>query len=171
MYLSVIGPASGPQQWIGLTRSAEEQAGRLARLFPEGVVVHRDVELEKGFDQLAERVVSHSLRAFARPNKLFEVPPHKAGTAVDMAIRSISAGPGQLPPKPDYSLLVKHVRQNVLQTSQTALAILLGKEPSTVSRWEAGEYEPSVYDTICLRHCCVANGLPWSDEWVHTPPE
>lgn len=58
-----------------------------------------------------------------------------------------------------------HIRKNVLKISQRELADIAGTTQASVSRWEAGEQEPSLSEMAKIREAARAQGIQWDDRW------
>jgi transcriptional regulator with XRE-family HTH domain len=65
---------------------------------------------------------------------------------------------------------IEHIRRNVFQLSQAAFAEIAGVTQPTVSRWEAGEWEPNRDDLERIRQAALGSGKPWSDAWFFEAP-
>ena len=65
---------------------------------------------------------------------------------------------------------IEHIRKNVLGISQAALAGIAGVNQATVSRWEAGEYEPNRDELARIRDEARARGIAWNDRWFFETP-
>jgi len=63
-----------------------------------------------------------------------------------------------------------HIRKNVLGVTQTEMAAIAGTRQATVSRWEAGELEPSRDQMQRVREAAAQRGIDWSDSWFFEPP-
>lgn len=66
---------------------------------------------------------------------------------------------------------MEHIRKNVLGLTQGALAALAGVTQATVSRWEAGELEPSRDALDRIRTAARIRGLAWDDRWFFEIPD
>ena len=60
---------------------------------------------------------------------------------------------------------MKHIRTSVLDVSQIALAEIAEVNQATVSRWEAGESEPSRAQMAAIRAYARRRGIKWNDRW------
>lgn len=65
---------------------------------------------------------------------------------------------------------IAHIRQNVFQVSQSAFAGIAGVTQATVSRWEAGEFEPNRNELERIRASAIESGKPWDDSWFFEAP-
>jgi transcriptional regulator with XRE-family HTH domain len=65
---------------------------------------------------------------------------------------------------------IEHIRRHVFQLSQAAFAEIAGVTQPTVSRWEAGEWEPNRDDLERIRQAAIESGKPWSDAWFFETP-
>jgi DNA-binding transcriptional regulator YiaG len=65
---------------------------------------------------------------------------------------------------------IEHIRKNVLDLSQVELAAIAGTTQATVSRWEAGQLEPSRAELARIRSAVMERGLPWDDCWFFEAP-
>lgn len=68
-------------------------------------------------------------------------------------------------------LPMAHIRQNVFGLSQSAFAEIAGVKQPTVSRWEAGEFEPNRDELARIRAAALESGKPWDDAWFFAVPE
>jgi DNA-binding transcriptional regulator YiaG len=68
-------------------------------------------------------------------------------------------------------LPMAHIRQNVFGLSQTAFAEIAGVKQPTVSRWEAGEFEPNRDELERIRAAAIESGKDWNDAWFFETPE
>jgi DNA-binding transcriptional regulator YiaG len=169
MHLCIIGPEKGKPQNIGLARSAAEQLQVLRRSHSEPLVIHRDRKLDRGWDALAERVMSHQLRAYAMENNWYRVDRTQAVTAFELAMRKLAQKPNG--ESPDYGALMRYIREQVLGTTQEVIGAIASVTTSTVSRWESGQLVPGTEELHRLRQFIVTHELPWDDRWLHEPPE
>jgi len=64
-----------------------------------------------------------------------------------------------------------HIRKNVLGVTQTEMAAIAGTRQATVSRWEAGELEPSRDQMQLVRQAAAERGVEWSDTWFFESPQ
>jgi transcriptional regulator with XRE-family HTH domain len=62
---------------------------------------------------------------------------------------------------------IEHIRRNVLQINQRALAEIMGCNQAQISRWENGIGGPRLGAMIRLRQ---AVGAAWSDDWLWNLP-
>jgi len=67
-------------------------------------------------------------------------------------------------------LPMAHIRQNIFGLSQSAFAEIAGVKQPTVSRWEAGEFEPNRDELERIRAAAIASGKPWDDAWFFDVP-
>lgn len=65
---------------------------------------------------------------------------------------------------------IEHIRRNVLRLSQVEMAELIGVTQPTVSRWENGEFEPSMAAMEIIRATARARKIRWSDRWFFETP-
>lgn len=65
---------------------------------------------------------------------------------------------------------IEHIRKSILHLSQTELAAIAHTTQATVSRWEAGQLEPSRAEMARIRDAVTARNLPWNDGWFFDAP-
>lgn len=65
---------------------------------------------------------------------------------------------------------VTHIRKQVLQINQSALAAIAGATQATVSRWENGELSPDLNQLSAIREEVKRRGLEWDDSWFFETP-
>jgi predicted transcriptional regulator len=65
---------------------------------------------------------------------------------------------------------LKHIRKNLFDISQTAFGEIAGVTQATVSRWEAGELEPSRDEMSKIRDEAAKRGLQWDDRLFFEAP-
>lgn len=65
---------------------------------------------------------------------------------------------------------IEHIRKVVLRLSQAELAAIAETTQATVSRWEAGQLEPSRVELARIRNEVKARELPWDDCWFFEAP-
>lgn len=65
--------------------------------------------------------------------------------------------------------VVAHIRKYVFGLTQSAFAEMAGTTQSTVSRWEAGEFEPNRKDLERIRGAALERGVAWDDRWFFEP--
>jgi predicted transcriptional regulator len=72
----------------------------------------------------------------------------------------------------NYALMhpIEHIRKNVFGVSQVVLATITGVTQATVSRWEAGELEPSREEMGRIREEARSRGIAWDDTWFFETP-
>jgi DNA-binding transcriptional regulator YiaG len=63
-----------------------------------------------------------------------------------------------------------HIRKIKFGLSQADFAKALGRNQSTISRWESGELEPSRDEMGLIRDLARGNGIPWDDCWFFELP-
>jgi len=64
------------------------------------------------------------------------------------------------------------IRKQIFRMSQTAFALAVGVNQSTVSRWERGDLEPSRNEMAAIRKLAFDQGLEWDDRWFfEIPPD
>ena len=63
-----------------------------------------------------------------------------------------------------------HIRRDVFKVTQRAFAQIVGATQGTVSRWEAGEFEPSREQLSRIRDEARRRGLKWDDAWFFEQP-
>lgn len=63
-----------------------------------------------------------------------------------------------------------HLRKVVFRLSQREFAIEIGVNQSTVSRWEAGELEPSRSEMAAIRALAERRAIDWQDRWFFEAP-
>lgn len=65
---------------------------------------------------------------------------------------------------------IAHIRKEILGVSQAELARIAETTQPTVSRWEAGELEPSRIELARIRNAVAGKGLDWNDAWFFEAP-
>lgn len=65
---------------------------------------------------------------------------------------------------------LKNIRKNLFDISQTAFGEIAGVTQSTVSRWEAGELEPSRDEMSKIRDEAAKRGMQWDDRLFFEAP-
>jgi transcriptional regulator with XRE-family HTH domain len=65
---------------------------------------------------------------------------------------------------------ITHIRKSVFGLTQAAFAEVAGTTQATVSRWEAGEFEPDRDDLARIRSAALERDLPWDDRWFFEAP-
>jgi predicted transcriptional regulator len=65
---------------------------------------------------------------------------------------------------------IEHIRKSIFKVSQSAFAEIAGTSQPTVSRWEAGDLEPSRVEMGHIRDAAVRRGIEWHDEWFFDMP-
>jgi transcriptional regulator with XRE-family HTH domain len=63
-----------------------------------------------------------------------------------------------------------HVRKTILGLSQAEMAKIAGVSQGTVSKWEAGQLEPSRDELDHIRADAIDRGLDWNDRWFFEAP-
>lgn len=63
-----------------------------------------------------------------------------------------------------------HIRKTVLGLSQAEIAVVACVSQGTVSKWEAGQLEPSRAELARIRDAVKARDLPWDDRWFFESP-
>lgn len=66
---------------------------------------------------------------------------------------------------------IEHIRRNVFGATQAELASIAGVAQATVSRWEAGEFEPTRAELDRIRSEAMQRGIDWDDGWFFAVPE
>lgn len=66
--------------------------------------------------------------------------------------------------------VMKRVR-DILGVSQEQLAVIAGVSQATVSRWEAGLWEPNRDELERIRTYALSAGIDWEDSVFFQPPE
>ncbi len=66
---------------------------------------------------------------------------------------------------------IEHIRKERFKVSQSAFADIAGTSQPTVSRWEAGELEPSRIEMARIRDEAVKRGIEWHDQWFFAVPD
>ena len=172
MQLFVIGPAKGGPVTVGLAKDAEAHRDAIQAAHPVPLVVHAAHELERGWDSLACGIAVRSLNHLRAANEgWFKCPAGPAVTAVSKAVRGVTLDPKNPPAKPDYQALIRHIRVQILDTTQEVLGAIAGVHGSKVSRWESGDLDPGLYELFRIRDFIGRNGLSWNDSWAFVPPE
>ena len=62
------------------------------------------------------------------------------------------------------------IRRDVFKVTHRAFAQISGASQGTVSRWEAGEFEPSRDQLARIREEAQRRGLKWDDAWFFEAP-
>lgn len=65
---------------------------------------------------------------------------------------------------------IEHIRRNVLSLTQSGMAEVAGVTQATVSRWESGEFDPSLDELGLIRAEAINRGLQWEDVWFFESP-
>lgn len=65
---------------------------------------------------------------------------------------------------------IKHIRKNVLKMKQHEFAAIAGVNQGTVSRWEAGDLNPSLGEMAAIREAAKSK-RGWSDRLFFEAPE
>lgn len=65
---------------------------------------------------------------------------------------------------------IEHIRKEILGISQAEMARIAETTQPTVSRWEAGELEPSRAEMARIRAAVITRGKPWDDLWFFEAP-
>jgi DNA-binding transcriptional regulator YiaG len=60
---------------------------------------------------------------------------------------------------------LKHVRIAVFRCNQVEFAAIAGVRQGTVSRWEAGQLQPSLQQMRLIREEAKRRGIVWDDRW------
>lgn len=63
-----------------------------------------------------------------------------------------------------------YIRKQVFGVTQGAFAEIAGTTQGTVSRWEAGELEPTREQLERVRGEAISRGLEWEDSWFFERP-
>lgn len=58
---------------------------------------------------------------------------------------------------------IKHIRNAIFGLSQAEFATIADVSQATISRWEAGEFEPGLNEMRRIRNEAIARGLDWDD--------
>lgn len=66
---------------------------------------------------------------------------------------------------------IEHIRKAVLKATQADLGAIAGVTQATVSRWESGEFGPSLDEMTRIRSEAISRGIEWSDGWFFAVPE
>lgn len=66
---------------------------------------------------------------------------------------------------------IEHIRKNVLKLTQSGMADVAGVTQATVSRWESGEFEPSLDELGRIRSEAINRNLGWEDIWFFEAPD
>lgn len=66
---------------------------------------------------------------------------------------------------------ITHIRTKVFGLPQKAFAEVAGVSQPTVSRWEAGEFEPNRNELDRIRTAAMERGLNWDDRLFFEVPE
>ena len=65
---------------------------------------------------------------------------------------------------------IEHIRKTVLKATQADLGAIAGVTQATVSRWESGEFGPSLDEMTRIRSEAIARGILWDDAWFFETP-
>lgn len=65
---------------------------------------------------------------------------------------------------------IERIRKDVFSLSQAAFAEVAGVTQATVSRWEAGEFEPNRDQLERIRDAALRDGKDWDDKWFFEAP-
>jgi len=60
---------------------------------------------------------------------------------------------------------LRFIRKDVLSLSQAEMAAIAGVSQGTVSKWEAGDLDPSLDEMSRIRDSAISRGLTWDDGW------
>jgi predicted transcriptional regulator len=66
---------------------------------------------------------------------------------------------------------ISHIRKNLLNVTQGAMADIAGVQQATISRWESGELSPSLEQMRRIRCALIERDIRWSDAWFFDVPE
>jgi predicted transcriptional regulator len=67
---------------------------------------------------------------------------------------------------------IEHIRKHILKVTQAEMATIAEVTQATVSRWESGEFEPSLGELGRIRSAAKERGLIWDDSlFFETAPE
>ena len=66
---------------------------------------------------------------------------------------------------------ISHIRKNLLNVTQGAMAQIAGVQQATISRWESGELSPSLEQMRMIRDALLSRGILWQDAWFFEVPE
>jgi transcriptional regulator with XRE-family HTH domain len=66
---------------------------------------------------------------------------------------------------------IHHIRKDRFGLTQVEFAKLAGVAQTTVSRWEAGELDPSLEDMARIRAAAFERSIKWQDKWFFTDIE
>jgi predicted transcriptional regulator len=58
---------------------------------------------------------------------------------------------------------LEYIRKHILKVTQAEMAAIADVTQATVSRWESGEFQPSLGELSRIRFVAIARGLPWND--------
>lgn len=65
---------------------------------------------------------------------------------------------------------IEHIRKAVLKLTQAGMADVAGVTQATVSRWESGEFDPSLDELGRIRIEAINRGVGWEDVWFFETP-
>ena len=63
-----------------------------------------------------------------------------------------------------------YIRTHIFRTSQEAMADIAGVSQATVSRWEAGHFEPNGKRMERIRGEALKRKIKWNDAWFFEAP-
>jgi predicted transcriptional regulator len=58
---------------------------------------------------------------------------------------------------------IEYIRKHILKVTQAEMAGIAEVTQATVSRWESGEFEPSLGELGRIRAAAIQRGLLWND--------
>lgn len=58
---------------------------------------------------------------------------------------------------------IEYIRKHILKVTQAEMAAIAEVTQATVSRWESGEFEPSLGELSRIRAAAKERDLPWDD--------
>ena len=63
------------------------------------------------------------------------------------------------------------IRKSVFGLTQAAFAVVAGVTQGTISKWEAGEFEPTRDQLVRIREEARTRGIEWDDAWFFEHPD
>lgn len=65
---------------------------------------------------------------------------------------------------------IEYIRKAILNLTQAEFGAIAGVAQATVSRWESGEFGPSIDEMSRIRAAAKARGIHWNDGWFFEAP-
>lgn len=65
---------------------------------------------------------------------------------------------------------IEYIRKHILKVTQAEMAAIAQVTQATVSRWESGEFGPSLEEAARIRNEAIQRNLDWDDSAVFQVP-